>query len=93
MCGDRPHPVPRRVVEALIEVTDARGILQLGSKLRSGGAVRLMAGPQGASRSFFIFSAGKSQFQRSARASAKGKVCMHATAHSPRAWSVVPALA
>jgi len=63
MCGDRPHPVPRRVVEALIEATDARGILQLGSKLRSGGAVRLMAGPQGASRSFFIFSAGRSQLQ------------------------------
>ena len=45
MCGDRPHTVPRGVVEALIEVTDACGILQLGSKLRSGWAVCLMAGP------------------------------------------------
>jgi transcription antitermination factor NusG len=45
MCGDRPHTVPRGVVEALIEVTDASGVLQLGSKLRSGGAVRVMAGP------------------------------------------------
>jgi transcriptional antiterminator RfaH len=32
------------VVEALIEAADARGVLQLGSKLRSGGAVLRMAG-------------------------------------------------
>jgi transcription elongation factor/antiterminator RfaH len=42
---DEPHPVPRGVVEALIEATNARGILQLGSKLRLGEPVRLMAGP------------------------------------------------
>jgi transcriptional antiterminator RfaH len=45
MSCDQPHAVPRGVVEALIEATDARGILQLGSKLRLGGPVRLIAGP------------------------------------------------
>jgi len=45
MCGDRPHPVPLGVVEALIEAADARGILQLGRKLRLGESVRMMAGP------------------------------------------------
>src|ERR1700746_2593156 len=45
MCGDQPNPVPPGVVEALIEAADARGDLRLGIKLRSGGAVRLMAGP------------------------------------------------
>src|SRR5271155_2804100 len=45
MWGDRPHPVPRGVVEALIAVADARGILQLARKLQIGGPVRLMAGP------------------------------------------------
>jgi transcription antitermination factor NusG len=45
MRGDRPHPVPRRVVEALIAAADTRGILQLGGKLQVGGPVRLMAGP------------------------------------------------
>jgi transcription antitermination factor NusG len=45
MRGDRPHPVPRGVVEALIAAADTRGILQLGGKLRVGGPVRLMAGP------------------------------------------------
>jgi transcriptional antiterminator RfaH len=45
MRGDEPQPVPRGVVEALIEAADARGILQLGSKLRLGEPVRLMAGP------------------------------------------------
>jgi transcription antitermination factor NusG len=30
MCGDRPHPVPPGVVEAVIEAADARGVLQLG---------------------------------------------------------------
>ena len=65
------------MVEALIEAADAHGVLQLGSKLRLGGAVRLMAGPfaeqiaildklddSGASRSFFVFSVGRSQFQQ-----------------------------
>ena len=45
MRGDQPNPVPRGVVEALIEAADARGIVQLGAKLQIGGPVRLMAGP------------------------------------------------
>jgi transcriptional antiterminator RfaH len=45
MQGDRPHPVPHGVVEALITSADARGVLQLFSKLQIGGPVRLMAGP------------------------------------------------
>jgi len=45
MCGDQPHAVPRGVVEELIELADARGILQLGTKLRVGERVRLLAGP------------------------------------------------
>src|SRR5271169_3550867 len=45
MWGDRPHPVPRGVVEVLIATADARGILQLGRKLQVGVPVRLMAGP------------------------------------------------
>jgi transcriptional antiterminator RfaH len=45
MQADQPHPVPNGVVEALIASADQRGILQLASKLRVGGAVRLMAGP------------------------------------------------
>jgi transcriptional antiterminator RfaH len=45
MQGDQPHPVPRGVVEALIASSDAHGILQLASKLQTGGPVRLMAGP------------------------------------------------
>lgn len=43
--GDRPHPVPRQVVEALIAAADVRGILQFGDKLQVGGPVRVMAGP------------------------------------------------
>jgi len=45
MRGERPHPVPYGVVEALIAASDTRGILQLGDRLRVGGKVRLMAGP------------------------------------------------
>ena len=45
MRGDRPHPVPRGVVEALIAAADAGGILQLARQLQVGGLVRLMAGP------------------------------------------------
>ncbi len=45
MRGERPHPAPPGVVEALMAGADARGILQLGSKLQIGGSVRLMAGP------------------------------------------------
>jgi len=42
---DQPHPVPRGVVEALIEAADAHGVLQLGRKLQLGESVRLLAGP------------------------------------------------
>ena len=45
MCGDRPNPVPHGVVEALVEATDALGILQFGRNLQLGGSVRLLAGP------------------------------------------------
>jgi transcription elongation factor/antiterminator RfaH len=45
MQADLPHPVPHGVVEALIAAADARGILQLASKLHIGGPVRLMVGP------------------------------------------------
>jgi len=45
MRGDQPNPVPRGIVETLIEATDARGILQLNTKLQMGGPVRLTAGP------------------------------------------------
>src|SRR5215467_72376 len=45
MRGDQPNPVPRGVVEALIEAADARGILQLNTKLQVGGPVRLTSGP------------------------------------------------
>lgn len=44
MQGDRPHPVPRGVVEALLASSDARGILQPGRELRIGSPIRLMAG-------------------------------------------------
>jgi transcription elongation factor/antiterminator RfaH len=45
MRGDRPHPVPRGVVETLIGSADERGILQLGQQLKLGAPVRLLAGP------------------------------------------------
>src|SRR5260370_10105650 len=44
MRGDRPHPVSRGVVEALIAAADGRGIMQVGRRLEVGGPVRLMAG-------------------------------------------------
>ena len=44
MQGERPHPVPRGIVEALIASSDARGILQLGRELQVGSPLRLMAG-------------------------------------------------
>jgi transcriptional antiterminator RfaH len=45
MSGDRPEPVPRGVVEALVASADARGILRLTEGLREGSPVRLLAGP------------------------------------------------
>jgi transcriptional antiterminator RfaH len=45
MQGDRPHPVPHGIVEALQASADDSGFLQLEEKLRVGSPVRLMAGP------------------------------------------------
>jgi transcriptional antiterminator RfaH len=45
MRGERPHPVPAGVVEALIASADAHGILQLGRTLQIGDTVRMLAGP------------------------------------------------
>jgi transcription elongation factor/antiterminator RfaH len=45
MQGDRPHPVPDGIVEALRATADDRGILRLSEHLRIGSRVRLMAGP------------------------------------------------
>jgi len=45
MHGDEPQPVPWGLVETLIEMADADGILQFGQKLRVGSLVRLLAGP------------------------------------------------
>jgi transcription elongation factor/antiterminator RfaH len=44
MQGNRPHPIPRGVVEALIASVDARGILHFGERLKVGGTIRLLAG-------------------------------------------------
>ena len=44
MEGERPQPVPRGVVEALVRSADDRGILQLREHLRIGEPVRLIAG-------------------------------------------------
>jgi transcription elongation factor/antiterminator RfaH len=45
MRGEALHPVPEGVIEALIAVTVAGGIVDLAAKLREGGPVRVMAGP------------------------------------------------
>jgi len=45
MRGEEPHPVPRGLVEALIEMADCDGILQFSQKLKVGSPVRLLAGP------------------------------------------------
>lgn len=45
MQGDRPHPVPRGVVETLVASSDAGGLLQLHQQLRVGAPVRLAVGP------------------------------------------------
>ena len=45
MRGEAPHPVPDGVVEALIAATVDGGIVDLATKLQTGGAVRVMAGP------------------------------------------------
>jgi transcription elongation factor/antiterminator RfaH len=45
MRGDQPCPVPRGVVETLIDSANERGILQLGRHLKVAAPVRLLAGP------------------------------------------------
>jgi transcription elongation factor/antiterminator RfaH len=45
MAGDRPHPVPHGVVEAMIASTKENGILSFEQTLQVGGTVRLLAGP------------------------------------------------
>lgn len=45
MAGERPHPVPRGVVEAMIAATDAAGVLSVAQDLKIGERVRLLAGP------------------------------------------------
>jgi transcription elongation factor/antiterminator RfaH len=45
MRGELPHPVPQGVVETLLDMTDAEGLLQFGPQLRVGDRVRVVAGP------------------------------------------------
>jgi transcriptional antiterminator RfaH len=45
MQGGLPHPVPHGIVEALLDLTDARGLVQFGTDLQIGDRVRLTAGP------------------------------------------------
>jgi transcription antitermination factor NusG len=45
MAGERPHPVPCGVVEAMIAATDPAGLLSFEEKLSVGATVRLLAGP------------------------------------------------
>jgi transcription elongation factor/antiterminator RfaH len=45
MAGERPHPVPCGVVEAMIAATDHTGLLSFEENLSVGDTVRLLAGP------------------------------------------------
>jgi len=45
MAGDLPCPAPHGIVESMLAVTDADGVLQLCSNLKVGASVRLAAGP------------------------------------------------
>jgi transcription elongation factor/antiterminator RfaH len=45
MRGDEPCPVPRGIVETLIDSADGRGILQPCQQLKVGVSVRLIVGP------------------------------------------------
>ena len=45
MAGERPHPVPPGVVEAMIASTEHNGLLSFEQKLTVGASVRLLAGP------------------------------------------------
>jgi transcriptional antiterminator RfaH len=45
MQGERPHPVPRGVVESLVACIDEKGLLRLDQHFKVGTKVRLTAGP------------------------------------------------
>jgi transcription elongation factor/antiterminator RfaH len=45
MQGERPCPVPSGIVEHMLALADARGMLQLGAGLKVGESVRLTVGP------------------------------------------------
>jgi transcription elongation factor/antiterminator RfaH len=45
MQGDRPHPVPRGIVETMIASVDGKDILRFERTLQKGSEVRLIAGP------------------------------------------------
>lgn len=45
MQGRRPVPCPVGLVEQLIALTDAEGLLDFSSALRAGSAVRILSGP------------------------------------------------
>ena len=45
MAGERPCPAPHGIVESMLSVADADGLLQLQSNLKVGASVRLAAGP------------------------------------------------
>jgi transcription elongation factor/antiterminator RfaH len=45
MAGDLPCPVPAGVVETMLALADAEGLLQLSSNLKVGAPVRFAAGP------------------------------------------------
>jgi transcription elongation factor/antiterminator RfaH len=45
MAGDLPCPVPTGVIETMLALADAEGLLQLNSNLKVGAPVRFAAGP------------------------------------------------
>ena len=45
MEGDRPKPVPPGIVEELLAMTEANGLLSLDGKMRCGQQVRVLSGP------------------------------------------------
>jgi transcriptional antiterminator RfaH len=45
MSGDMPHPVPRGLVETMIELTDRAGQMRFDDSLKVGAKIRLAAGP------------------------------------------------
>ncbi len=45
MGGDRPCPAPSGIVESMLALADAQGVLDLGADLKVGAPVRLAVGP------------------------------------------------